>query len=367
VRTLFLTALLPAMLLAEAEVPQGSRLKELVTIEGVRSNQLIGYGLVVGLNGTGDRQQTIFSVQTLTNILQHMGVNVPPSAIMVKNTAAVMVTATLPPFAQPGTTIDVTVAAAGDSSNLQGGILLMTMLRGVNGEVFATAQGAVITGGFVAGNSLSKQTVNHPTVGRVPNGANVERPAPSPALGKVVRLQLRDADFTTAERVQEALNHTFGRSGQVAHAENSALISVAVPPEYLARPADFIADLERVVVLPDSVSRVVINERTGTIALGRDVRIAPIAIMHGSLSVEIQNTLTPSQPEAFSQGPSQVVPSSQVDVKEGRARNVMLQQGATVEELVKSLNAIGSTARDVIDILQALRAAGALNADVEVI
>ncbi|HZU27429.1 MAG TPA: flagellar basal body P-ring protein FlgI [Bryobacteraceae bacterium] len=366
-KSLFITALLPFVIHAAPDLPPGSRLKELVTIEGVRTNQLIGYGLVVGLAGTGDRQQTIFSVQTLTNMLQHMGVNVPPSAIMVKNTAAVMITATLPPFAQPGTTIDVTVAAAGDASNLQGGILLMTMLRGVNGEVFATAQGPVVTGGFVAGNSLSKQTVNHPTVGRIPNGASIERPAPSPPLGKVVRLQLRDADFTTAERVQQALNSTFGKGGEVAHAENSALISVAVPPEYAGRPADFIADLERVIVQPDVVARVVINERTGTITLGRDVRIAPVAIMHGALSVEIQNTLTPTQPEAFSQGKTQLVPSSQVNVSQDKAHNIMLQQGATVEEVVKSLNAIGSTPRDVIDILQALRAAGALNAEVEVI
>src|SRR5579884_2732051 len=182
----FAAALLPALLNAAPEIEHGSRLKELVTIEGVRSNQLIGYGLVVGLKGTGDRQQTVFSIQTLTNMLNHMGVNVPPAAILVKNTAAVMVTATLPPFAQPGSSIDVTAAAIGDATNLQGGILLMTMLRGVNGEVFATAQGPVITGGFVAGNALANTTVNHPTVGRVPNGGNVERAAPSVPIGKVV-------------------------------------------------------------------------------------------------------------------------------------------------------------------------------------
>src|SRR5579884_1544815 len=222
-----ITALtVPFLLMAAPDVPRGSRLKELVTIEGVRSNQLIGYGLVVGLKGTGDRQQTIFSVQTLTNMLQHMGVNVPPAAILVKNTAAVMLTATLPPFAQPGTTIDVTAAAIGDAANLQGGILLMTMLRGANGEVFATAQGPVITGGFVAGNGMASQTVNHPTVGRIPNGASIERPAPSPALGHVLHLQLRDADFTTAERIQQALNRTFGKTAPVARAENSALVTV---------------------------------------------------------------------------------------------------------------------------------------------
>src|SRR5581483_7433653 len=199
-------ALLAALSINAATEPQrGSRLKDLVSIEGVRSNQLIGYGLVVGLNGTGDRRQTVFSSQTLTNILQHMGVNVPPAAILVKNTAAVMVTATLPPFAQPGATIDVTAAAIGDASNLQGGILLLTMLRAANGEIYATAQGPVLTGGFVAGNGVTSQTVNHPTVGRVPAGANVERPAPGKDIGPIVRLQLRDGDFTTAQRVQEAL------------------------------------------------------------------------------------------------------------------------------------------------------------------
>src|SRR5579884_1116373 len=349
------------------ETPQGSRLKDLVSIEGVRTNQLIGYGLVVGLNGTGDRRQTIFSAQTLTNVLQHMGMNVPPAAILVKNTAAVMVTATLPPFAQPGATIDVTAAAIGDASNLQGGILLMTMLRAANGEIYATAQGPVITGGFVAGNGVTNQTVDHPTVSRIPAGANVERAAPAKELGPVLHLQLRDGDFTTAHRIEDALNRAFGRGTLLARAENSALVSVTVPPEFTGRQADFIAELEHVVVEPDRVARVVINERTGTVTLGRDVRIAPVAIMHGALSVEIQNTFTTSQPGPFSQGTTQTTTSTEIGVKEEKARNVMLKDGATVEELVQSLNAIGSTARDVIDILQALRAAGALNAEVDVI
>ena len=220
----------------------GVRLKDLVTIEGVRDNQLVGYGLVVGLNGTGDRQQTLFSAQSLTNLLQRMGVSISPTLITVKNTAAVIVTATLPPYAQPGTTIDATAAAIGDATNLQGGLLILTTLRGVNGQVYATVQGPVITGGFIAGRSSSNsQTVNHPTVGRIPNGASVERPAPSVPLGNVVKLQLKEADFTTAARVSAAINHRFTST---AHADNSSLVTVNLPPSYTSRPIEFVAELE---------------------------------------------------------------------------------------------------------------------------
>ena len=246
---------------AAQELERGVRLKDLVTIEGVRTNQLIGYGLVVGLNGTGDRQQTIFSVQSLTNLLQRMGVSVTPSAITVKNTASVLVTATLPPFAQPGSTLDATVAAIGDASNLQGGLLIMTTLRGINGQVYGMAQGPVVTGGFVAGRgAANSQTVNHPTVGRIPSGITVERSAPSVAIGNTVRLQLKDADFTTAARVAETVNRHFAGNGGVAHAENSALVSVAVPPQYAARSIEFISELERLSVNPDRIARVVVNE-----------------------------------------------------------------------------------------------------------
>src|SRR3954454_6998481 len=244
----FLLGLILAPMLtrgAAAINPQAVRLKDLVTIEGVRTNQLIGYGLVVGLNGTGDRQQTVFSVQSLTNLLQRMGVSVNPAAITVKNTASVLVTATLPAFAQPGTTIDATVAAIGDASNLQGGLLVLTTLRGINGQVYGTAQGPVVTGGFVAGRTANSQTVNHPTVGRIPNGITVERLAPSVAIGGTVRLQLKEADFTTASRVAEVVNKHFPTETGVAHPENSALVSVAVPPQYSARAIEFISELER--------------------------------------------------------------------------------------------------------------------------
>jgi flagellar P-ring protein precursor FlgI len=300
-----------------------------------------------------------------------MGVSVSPTAIRVKNTASVMVTATLPPFAQPGTHIDSTVAAIGDCSNLQGGILLLTSLRGADGQVYAVAQGPVVTGGFVAGRGGSTQTVNHPTVGRTPNGAMVEKLAPSVTPKSVVRLQLQQADFTTATRIADAINLKFragpdGAKAAAAQAENSALVSVAIPPAYADRTTAFLSELENLTVEADRPARVIINERTGTIIFGKDVRIAPVAILHGNLNVEIQTTFAVSQPAPLSNGTTQVVPQTTVGAKEEKARNVLLKQGATVEDLVRALAAIGSTPRDVIDILQSLRAAGALEAAVEV-
>jgi flagellar P-ring protein precursor FlgI len=347
-----------------------ARLKDLVAIEGVRDNQLIGYGVVVGLAGTGDTQQTVFSYQSLTNLLERMGVSVNPAQIRVKNTAAVMVTATLPPFAQPGLHIDVTAAAVADCSNLRGGILLLTSLRGADGQVYAVAQGPVVTGGFMAGRAGASQTLNHPTVGRSPNGASVERPAPSITPKSVVRLQLQQADFTTATRIADAINLKLGAppagAKPPAQAENSGLVSVTIPPAFADRATAFLSELENLTVEADRPARVIINERTGTIVLGKDVRIAPVAIMHGSLNVEIQTTFDVSQPAPLSQGATQVVPQTTVSVKEEKARNVLLKEGATVEDLVRALAAIGSTPRDVIAILQTLHSAGALEADIEV-
>ena len=352
----------------QAPPPPGVRLKDLVTIEGVRTNQLVGYGLVVGLNGTGDRQQTLFSAQSLTNLLQRMGVSISPTLITVKNTAAVIVTATLPPFAQPGTTVDATVAAIGDATNLQGGLLVLTTLRGVNGQVYATVQGPVITGGFIAGRSaLNSQTVNHPTVGRIPNGVSVERLAPSVPLGNVVKLQLKQADFTTSARISAAVNQHFGPHATIAHADNSSLVTVTLPPQYNNRSIEFISELEALDVQPDMVARVVINERTGTVILGNGVHIAPVAIMHGNLTVEIQTRLLAVPNGPFSSSPGTVAPETTVRAKDDKSRSVLLNEGATVEELVKSLAAIGSTTRDVIAILESLRAAGALDAELDVI
>jgi flagellar P-ring protein precursor FlgI len=350
-------------LAAAAPLP-AARLKDLVSIEGVRENQLIGYGLVVGLAGTGDRRQTLFSAQSLTNMLERLGVSVPGSVIRVNNTAAVMVTATLPPFAQPGLHIDVTAAAIGDASNLQGGILLLTSLRGADGQVYAVAQGPVITGGFSSGRGGNSQTVNHPTVGRAPAGATVERAAPGIAPKSVIRLQLRQPDFTTSAHIIEAVNKKFDGS---AKADNAGLVSVILPPTFTSGVTAFISELEALTVDADRPAKVVINERTGTIVLGREVRVAPVAILHGNLSVEIQTTMTVSQPNALGQGTTEVVPQTNVTTKEEKARNVVLKQGATIEELVRALAAIGSTPRDVIAILQNLRSAGALDAEVEVI
>jgi flagellar P-ring protein precursor FlgI len=341
-----------------------ARLKDLVAIEGVRDNPLIGYGLVVGLAGTGDRRQTMFSAQSLTNLLERMGVTVPATAIRVTNTAAVLVTATLPAFAQPGARIDTTVAAIGDAPNLQGGILVLTSLRGADGQVYAVAQGPVVTGGFSGGRGGATQTVNHPTVGRTPNGAIVERPAPSIAPKGSVRLQLKQSDFTTSARIVESIGKRFAGS---AKAENAGVVTVTIPPEYGTRSTEFVAELESLTVEADRPARVVVNERTGTIVLGKDVRIQPVAILHGNLNVEIQTTYAVSQPAPLSQGTTEVVPQTTVTAKEEKARNVVLKQGATVEELVRALAAIGSTPRDVIAILQNLRSAGALDAEIEVI
>jgi flagellar P-ring protein precursor FlgI len=362
----FIAILLMAGVLAGSSA--ASRLKDLVAIEGVRENQLIGYGIVVGLAGTGDRQQTIFSNQSLTNILERMGISVSPTAIRVKNTAAVMVTATLPAFAQPGTHIDTTVSSVGDAANLQGGILVLTSLRGADGQVYAVAQGPVVTGGFSAVRGATAQTVNHPTVGRGPSGATVERAAPSVEPKSVVRLQLRQSDFTTSARIMEAVNQKFSNASHAAaQADNAGLVSVTIPPEYAGRATEFLSELENLSVEADAPARVVINERTGTIVLGKDVRIRPAAILHGNLSVEIQTTFAVSQPAPLAQGSTEVIPQTGVVAKEEKARIVVLKQGATIEELVRGLVAIGSTPRDIIAILQSLRRAGAMDAEIEVI
>ena len=367
--TPFLT-ILPLLALAITPTHKGplTRVKELTSVEGVRDNQLIGYGVVVGLAGTGDSFQTVFSAQTLSNLLQRMGLSVPGTSLRVQNTAAVLVTATLPPFAQTGTRIDVTAAAAGDSKNLQGGLLLLTPLKGSDGLIYAVAQGPLVTGGFGYIKSGNSQTVNHPTVGRVVSGALVEKSPPSVAPTSELRLQLKQADFTTAARIAEAVNQRFESNGKpAARAENSALVAVQIPLAYSKRTIEFIAEVEAITIEPDRALKVVVNERTGTIVMGKEVRIAPTAILHGNLSVEIQTTLIVSQPAPLSGGQTTVVPKVAVTAKEAPAKNVSLKDGATVEDLVRALISIGSTPRDIIAILQALRASGALEAEIEVI
>lgn len=342
------------------------RVKEIASVEGVRDNQLIGYGLVVGLNGTGDKRQTFFSSQTLANLLDRMGVQVSPTAMLVRNTAAVMLTANLPAFAQPGTRIDVQAAAIGDSTNLQGGLLILTPLKAPNGQVFAVAQGSVVTGGFVAGRGAgNSMTVNHPTAGRIPGGAIVEQAPPSAIPEGRVKLQLRQADFTTSARLAKAINDKF--AAPLARCENAALVAVDIPPAYAQKQVEFVAEIEGLTLEADKTQRILVNERTGTIVAGRDVRIRPVSVLHGALSVEVQTAFQVSQPEPLSQGKTTVVPEVTVTAKEEKAKNIQLKQGATVDDLAKALTAIGATARDVIAILQSLKSAGALDVEIEVI
>jgi flagellar P-ring protein precursor FlgI len=344
-----------------------ARLKELASLEGVRDNQLLGYGLVVGLAGTGDKRQTVFSAQTLANLLVRMGVTVDPTAMLVRNMAAVMVTANLPPFAQPGGRIDVTVAAIGDATNLQGGLLLLTPMKAADGQVYAVAQGSVVTGGFVAGRGGTSRTLNHPTAGRIPNGAIVERVAPSLLSGPLLKWQLRRSDFTTAARVAAAVNKKFATNNHpVAHAENAAVVAVEIPGEYESRTVEFVSEVENLSIEADRLAKIVINERTGTIVMGKDVKIAPVSILHGALTVEVQTTYAVSQPQPFAGGETAVVPEVGVGVSEEQARNLVLEPDATVEDLVQALLSIGSTPRDVIAILQSLLAAGSMDAVLEV-
>ncbi|HWZ30280.1 MAG TPA: flagellar basal body P-ring protein FlgI [Bryobacteraceae bacterium] len=353
------------LLVASLGYGEPSRLKDLLSLEGVRDNQLLGYGIVVGLAGTGDKQLTLFSTQSLTNMLRRMGITVDPAQMQVRNMASVMVSANLPPFAQPGTKIDVTASAIGDAKSLQGGVLLMTPLKAADGQVYAVAQGPIITGGFSAGRGGSSQTVNHPTVGRTPDGGIVERAPPSVSPSSHFKLQLRQADFTTAARVVDVLNQHF--SAKVARAESPGVVAVDIPASYSSRPIEFVAELESLSVEADKPAKVVINERTGTIVIGKDVRISPVSIMHGSLTVEVRTKLEVSQPEPLSGGKTVVTPQVDVAAKEEKAKNIILPKGATVEDLVRALQAIGSTPRDVIAILQNLRTAGALDAAIEVI
>jgi flagellar P-ring protein precursor FlgI len=264
--------------------------------------------------------------------------------------------------------IDVTASSIGDAPNLQGGQLLLTSLKGVDGQVYAISQGPVVTGGFSAGRSGNAQTVNHPTVGRIPGGATIERIAPTVSPAGRVKLQLIQPDFTTALRISAVINEKFADGkAPLAKPENSALVAVSIPPDYATRAVEFIADIEALQVQADRPARVVINERTGTIVMGKEVRVSPVAIMHGNLTVEIQTVNTVSQPAPFSQGQTTVVPQVALGAKEEKSRSLVLKQGATVEELVRALGSIGSTPRDVIAILQSLRAAGALEADIDVL
>jgi flagellar P-ring protein FlgI len=345
-----------------------SRIKDIGHFSGVRSNSIIGYGLVIGLNKTGDKRQTFFTQQTLLNMLERFGLTVNNPAIRVENIAAVMVTADLGPFEKPGSRIDVTVSSIGDATSLQGGILLQTPLIGPDANVYALAQGALVIGGFAAGNASTGVTVNHPTVGRIPNGANVERAVATgmPQAVDVLEIELDRADFTTIKRAADALNTTFG--GPIATPIDGRSIRLQVPPDYRQRPIDFMSAVEAVAVDVDAKAKVVVNERTGTVIIGSDVTISPVSISHGNLSISIETQFNVSQPQPLAPGgQTVVVPEQKVTAQEQKSSFVTLGRGATVDDLIRSLNGLGVTPRDTIAILEALKTAGALQAELEIL
>lgn len=346
----------------------GSRIKDIGHFSGVRSNPLIGYGLVIGLNKTGDKRQTFFTQQTLLNMLERFGLTVNNPAIRVENIAAVMVTADLGAFERPGSRIDVTVSSIGDATSLQGGILLQTPMIAADSNVYAVAQGALVLGGYSAGNAATGVTVNHPTVGRILNGANVERPVLTglPQSVETLELVLDRADFTTVRRTTEALNASFG--GPIAFPIDGRSIRLTLPADYQRRPVDFMSAVEAVTVEVDPKAKVVVNERTGTVIIGSDVTIAPVSIAHGNLSISIETQFSVSQPQPMSQGgQTVVVPEQRVTAQEQKGNFVTLSRGATVDDLIRALNSLGVTPRDTIAILEALKAAGALQAELEII
>ncbi len=369
VKILSLLALLAAGLLfgAGAADAKTTRIKDIVNVEGVRDNQLVGYGLVVGLNGTGDSLgNSPFTEQSLIAMLERLGVNVRDQNLNTGNVAAVMVTATLPPFTNQGTKIDVNVSTLGDSKSLQGGTLLVTPLMAADGEVYAVAQGSVNISGYTTQGQAATVTQNIPTAGRIPSGAIVERAIDFKLEDLTqVRLALRNPDFTTARRIAQAINGY--SSGNVAKAENSASVMLMRPASYAGTIVDLITDIEQLPVQPDQIARVVMDERSGVIVMGSDVKISTVAIAQSNLTVRITETPQVSQPNPFAeQGTTVVVPRTDVEVNSGPdAKLAVVETGVTLEDLVTGLNRLGVPPRDVITILQAIKAAGALQADIE--
>jgi len=342
-----------------------ARVKDISSIEGIRDNQLVGYGIVVGLQGTGDSQQTTFPIQTLAATLLRMGVSVPASSIRVQNLAAVFVSATLPPFARSGTKLDITVSSAGDARSLEGGLLLMTPLYGADGKIYAQAQGSLVVGGYsVTANGNAKQ-FNHPNTARVPFGAMVERGVPLELEGRTqFSLLLNDADFRSAEAIAFAINRTLGRSA--AHVLDSRRVELSVVNGEEI-PA-LLAQVESIEVPVFPRAKVIVNERTGTVVIGGTVVLQPVSILHGGLAVNVVSDFQVSQPNAFSSGGTpQVVQQTRIDAQDKPVNRIELKQGATVDDLVRSLQTIGASARDVISILQAMKSAGALEAEIEVL
>jgi len=332
----------------------------------VRENPLIGYGIVVGLNGTGDRRQTVFTTQTLANMLQRMGVQIPPATVRVNNIASVFVTASLPAFARPGTHLDITVSSIGDAKSLEGGLLLLTPLYGADGHVYGSAQGPLTLGGYTAGAAGNTKTVNHPTVARIPAGGLVEQSlAPVLAQKDTLSLLLGEPGYRAAEDVAAAINREFGR--KVARALDGRVVEVQIREAGVESNTALLARIENLAVDIHPRARVVVNERTGTIVLGRNVKLGAVSILHGTLSIDIATEFKASQPLPLSGGSTVPIAQPTLKVSESAARRIELTEGASVEDLVNGLQLAGATARDVIAILQAIKAAGALQADLEVL
>jgi flagellar P-ring protein precursor FlgI len=342
------------------------RLKDIASIQGEMTTPLIGYGLVVGLNKTGDRRQTIFPAQTLAAMLERFGQSVSSEALKVENIAAVMVTAQLGPYARAGSRLDVTAASVGDARSLQGGILMPSGLRGLDGAVLAIAQGPLSIGGFGAGGGGNSVQVNHLTVGRVPDGGLVQvTRATNLGPAEVIELALREPDFVSARRIAAALDRELG--GGTARVLDAGAVSIRVPAEYQHGISDLIARIGPLAVELDVVARVVVNERTGTVVLGGDVRLGPAAVAHGRLSVRIATTFEVSQPGPLSSGVTEVVPQTDVAIDEDAAQMVNFEPGATLGDVVRALNVLGATPRDIITIMQSLKAAGALRAELVIL
>ena len=347
------------------DVPQRqARIKDIASVEGIRDNQLVGYGIVVGLQGTGDSQQTGFSTQTLAATLLRMGVSVPASAIRVQNLAAVFVSATLPPFARPGAKVDITASSAGDAKSLEGGVLLMTPLYGADGKIYAQAQGPLVVGGYSVSVNGNTRQFNHPTTARVPLGAMVERGVFVQLAGvSSVTLMLNEADFKSAGAMAAGIDKELGRS--VAHVVDSRTVQISIAPgddvpELLAR-------VEALEVPFYPRAKVVVNERTGTVVIGGSVVLQPVSILHGGLAVNVVSQFQVSQPNGLSSGSTQTTQQTRVEARDKPVNRIELKLGATVDDLVRSLQTIGASARDVISILQAMKSAGALEAEIEVL
>jgi|SRR6185437_457802 flagellar P-ring protein precursor FlgI len=346
-----------------------SRVKDLVEVEGIRDNMLVGYGLVVGLNGSGDSLKNApFTQQSLQTMLERMGVNTRGTTMQTKNVAAVMVTANLPPFAAQGTRIDVSVSALGDAKSLQGGTLLVTSLFGADGQIYALGQGPVSIGGFTASGDAASVTRGVPTAGRIANGAIVEREiAFNLDAQKTLRLSLRNPDLTTATRIASAVNAYMG--GGIAEATDPSTVKLTVPNGYPHGVMGMLTDLEQVKVDPDETARVVIDEQSGVIVMGADVRISTVAIAQGNLTIRVTETPQVSQPAPFSNtGTTTTVPRTQINIDDSKGNKMaVLHEGVSLQNLVDGLNALGVGPRDIISILQAIKAAGALQADIQVI